>query len=86
MIFHTRSGSIYELDTSTKRARRLHGSSESVRLTEDWRAYEDAFVEVGKTAWINWTSETPALTELGGMPATVTSIVMKVEGGTNEQN
>lgn len=83
MTFYTASGSIYELNTTTKQARcvsRLNQRA-SVRLTPDWRTYEDVMVELGKPAVISWTSETPVLegSPEDALPTTMTSVVIKIE-------
>lgn len=83
MTFYTASGSIYELNPTTKQARCISRLNQraSVRLTEDWRAYDDAHVQLGVPAVICWTSETPLLegTEGAATPATTTSVVIKIE-------
>jgi hypothetical protein len=56
MKFRTRTGSVYELDEVNKLVRRLvdSGVGSTIRLDEEWRAYVDAIVVVGKSALIEW--------------------------------
>lgn len=82
MIFHTESGSTYELDTTNKLARARHAAnpSSSRRLTPDWRLYDRADVSLGNCALIVWTNATPPLTPgEAKIPATITSRVISIE-------
>lgn len=77
----TETGSVYEIDHENKRARRFSasGSGASVRATEEWRAFEHVNEpEIGGQLVIVWTDATPALTPLGGTPATITSPVTEI--------
>jgi hypothetical protein len=93
MIFHTFSGSIYEIDETNKQIRRLTGATNPTpRQGKDceWRKYDSLFpnpIEEAKSVMIIWTKETELLSETkaelesdGGfaIPMTTTSPVAKI--------
>lgn len=98
MKFTTVSGSVYEVNTETKKIRRLNGAEDPTpRMGKDgqWRSYQKLYPEVptvGKGVVIVWGEETEPLAEtkeqlesMGGgfvMPMTTTSIVMEVDNIT----
>lgn len=74
MLFWTQS-SVYEVDRSTRRIRRVQGDRPpTARTGLGWKAYREIQVEVGRSAVILW-----ALTPEGILQTTVTSVVMAVE-------
>jgi hypothetical protein len=74
MMFWTQS-SVYEVDQSTRRIRRVQGDrSPTARTGLGWRTYRELQVEVGRSAVILW-----ALTPEGILQTTVTSTVMALE-------
>lgn len=89
----TKSGSVYEVDTTKKQIRRLNGVGDpSPRMGKDgqWRPYREVYGgEVGKSLTIIWGMNTELLpgtrdeiaNEGGGfaIPTTVTSPVVSVE-------
>ena len=95
MKFTTQSGSVYEINTDSKKIRRLKGKEDPTpRQGKDgeWRPYVDTFpnpIQVGKGVVIAWGSDTPLLDETkamfgddaAGMPITTTSKVVLVEVG-----
>jgi hypothetical protein len=96
MKFTTKSGSVYEINTDSKKIRRLKGTEDPTpRQGKDgeWRPYADIFpnpIQVGKGVVIAWGSDTPLLDETkamfgddaAGMPITTTSKVIMVEVGS----
>ena len=60
MRFTTISGSVYEVDTETKKIRRLNGKKDpSPRQGKDgeWQEYlNELTVEVGEPVWIQWAA------------------------------
>jgi hypothetical protein len=94
MRFTTTSGSLYEVDTTAKKIRRLNGEKNPTpRMGKDgeWRHYAKLYPAkpaVGQTLVIVWGEDTPLLPEtveelaqVGGfgMPITHTSLVVKVD-------
>lgn len=95
MKFITESGSCYEVNTDSKKIRRLKGQADPTpRMGKDgeWRPYADMLpdpVKVGSNVLIIWGSdvelmpETKAAIEAGdigiAMSNTMTSCVVKVE-------
>ncbi len=66
MRFTTISGSVYEVDTESKKIRRLNGKADPTpRQGKDgeWQSYlNDLVVEKGAAVWIQWAAPKP-LTE-----------------------
>ena len=85
MKFTTISGSTYEVDTISKKIRRLAGTENPTsRQGKDgeWKSYEDISLQVGECAMIHWNPKTTPLLEgnvFGGSPATMTSEVVEIE-------
>jgi len=95
MKFTTASGSVYEVNTETKKIRRLNGVKDpQPRMGKDgeWRSYRKLYPEVptvGRGVVIVWGEETEPLAEtkeqlesMGGgfvMPMTTTSAVMEID-------
>lgn len=81
MIFHTETGSTYEIDPERRRARRLHGRGPSTPRTGpdgDWKSFAWATaVEVGAPVLVAWTWDERKRTG----KATRTSIVTRVAEG-----
>ena len=96
MKFTTQSGSVYEINTDSKKIRRLKGTEDPTpRQGKDgeWRSYADIFpnpIQVGRGVVIAWGDDTPLLDETkvmfgddaAGMPITTTSKVIMVEVGS----
>ena len=83
MKFRTYTGSVYEVDQQGKRIRRLTGKNEPTSRQgkdNEWRAYNDLILNVGRSAWIFWDPKTTPLLDgsLGGSPTTVTSEVIEI--------
>lgn len=90
MIFRTHTNSLYEIDFTGKRIRRLHGEkSPTVRMGQDgdWRPYESVHpdpIRVGEQVMIIWTPNVPLLEETVvepgevAMPTTITSSVKEI--------
>lgn len=84
MKFVTATGSIYEVNTDSKKIRRLSGVKDpQPRQGNDgeWKPYLDLMLNLGSPAYIFWDSKTTPLLEGSsfGSPATVTSIVKEIE-------
>jgi hypothetical protein len=81
MIFTTRSGSVYDVDTDTKQIRRLSGlHAPQARQGKDgeWRPYEAiSKIEVGYHVCIAWPEGTPLHegSPPWATPSTITSVV-----------
>ncbi len=82
MIFTTETGSVYEVDETNRRIRRLTGAGKPTeRVGDGWREYASIGVTVGEESMIIWPEGTPLLPgSLGGLPVTITSRVVGVEG------
>ena len=78
-IYHTESGSRYEVDVENSRARKVVGDP-TRRATPAWRKIEGHIVVNGRLL-LNWDSDTPLLDGSPdyARPATITSLVVKVE-------
>ena len=72
MVFHTKSGSIYEVDETNMRARKIAGKDE---IDKDWKQYIEMLPSVptvGKSLYIFWEPE--------GSPCTITSRIVSIVG------
>jgi hypothetical protein len=82
--FKTVSGSLYEINTDSKKIRRVSGTTETVRATNNWKEYDSLIPDtpiVGKQLYIWWnTKNTPLLagSKEGSVPVTITSIVSEI--------
>jgi len=69
MKFHTQSGSVYEINTDSKKIRRLNGKADPTpRQGKDgeWRTYASLYPEipkVGEQLLITWAEEMPPTLE-----------------------
>ena len=95
MKFQTLSGSVYEINTDSKKIRRVSGNKQATNRQGqdgDWREYQSIQpdpIEVGKELLIVWMPDTPLLEETKEamkamhkpwvLPCTMTSTVMNVE-------
>lgn len=81
MKFTTETGSVYEVDETNRRIRRLSGERQPTqRVGDGWQEYASLGLAVGNEAIILWPETTPLLPgSLGGMPCTFTSRVVGVE-------
>lgn len=98
MRFTTQSGSVYEVDVTNKKIRRLSGTTDPTpRQGEDgeWKSYEDfgslteilignkGKLTIGESAVIVWVqSEHAPLSNDGGVKTTFTSPVMEIDEGS----
>lgn len=85
MKFKTETGSEYEVNTDSKKIRRMTGVKEATaRQGKDgeWKGYVDLVLSVGTSAMIYWDASTHALlpSSFGGeLPTTITSKVISIE-------
>ena len=86
MIIYTESRSIYQVDTTQKRLRRLQGAiNPTPRIGKDgeWKSYSSLYpdpIVIGKSMIIIWGSDVPYLDpEEPGAKTTQTSFVVKIE-------
>ncbi len=93
MKFTTASGSVYEVNTDSKKIRRLNGVKDPTPRTGkdgEWRSYEDLVCKKGSSAIIFWGQETALLAETEQIlkeadsamvvaPTTMTSTVVDIE-------
>jgi hypothetical protein len=81
--FTTVSGSLYEVDATNKRIRRLSGNKPPTeRQGNDWKQYDSiSAIEVGQPVLIIWNEGTPLLPDSpeGALPTTMTSFVQSIE-------
>lgn len=82
MKVHTESGSTYEINTDSKKIRRLHGSGK-MRVGPDWRPYRElvAAPKVGQRLIILWPKAVPLFEDspADAVPSTITSKVERIE-------
>lgn len=83
MKFKTVSGSIYEVDSESKKIRRLYGTEDPTTRQGkdgDFRPYIRLDLEVGECACIFWDPKTTPLLDGNsiGAPATITSQVLEI--------
>jgi hypothetical protein len=82
MKFKTQSGSLYEINTDSKNIRRVVGTTETVRATNEWRKYSKLLPDVptiGNPLYIFWGNDTPLLEgSLGNIPITITSVITEI--------
>lgn len=75
MFITTQSGSIYEIDTTLNRSRRLIGNGPPTeRVGETWREYARLELEVGQSMVIVWEFDN----ENAIAKCTLTSIVLRI--------
>ena len=94
MRFITASGSVYEVNTDSKKIRRLNGQEDPTPRTGkdgQWRGYKEIIpdpIKIGSGVAILWDADTALLAESqeylkekGGfaLPTTVTSAVVEVQ-------
>jgi hypothetical protein len=86
MLFHTESGSIYEVNADKKSIRRLSnaaGNQATERQTNGWRTYEDISpIKIGNQVLIVWPKQTTPLfpgSPDSAVPSTLTSHITKIE-------
>jgi hypothetical protein len=94
MKFITRTGSVYQIDTTNKKIRRLEGKANPTPqqgTDGEWKSYErisclsdlltegEGKIEVGEGVLIVWVqSEHAPLSEFGGTKTTLTSDVVEI--------
>lgn len=83
MVFHTASGSSYEVNTALKKIRRLNaGVSQTARYQVVDGAFRDynflSPITVGASAIIILTENVKEATSKGSTPGTITSVVVRV--------
>lgn len=85
MKFITETGSMYEVNHTTKQIRRLTGNNDPTsRQGHDgeWKSFYHVDVKVHKPAIIFWNSDTPLLqsntANTLAVPATMTSLVIQI--------
>jgi len=88
MIFHTETGSIYEIDQANKQVRRLTGKNDPTprqNKDEQWRKFSaHSPVIKGENVVFFWGDETNLLPETkaaglnSAIPATITSLVVEI--------
>jgi hypothetical protein len=88
MFFMTVSGSTYEVDSESKRIRRVKGVTTTTRRvgSGEWRDYDKIDgPEVGRPVIIFWTASIDPPPAEGTIPTTMTSLVTQVleDNGTD---
>ncbi len=83
MIFHTLSGSTYEVDHDNKRCRRVTGRANPdiprVGADGEWRPYEDISpIILGRPVLIEWLMDCDPPPAEGMRPGTQTSPVIRL--------
>lgn len=84
MQFKTISGSLYEINTDSKQIRRVVGTTNTVRATNEWKKYDEIIPNPpteGEQLHIFWDAkDTPLLegSDTGSIPITITSIIVEI--------
>ena len=84
--FTTETGSIYEVDETNKKIRRLSGNKDATgrQGDGDWKSYQGLVLKLNESALIFWTDEVKPFIN-GAIPATETSYVVSITESDSEQ-
>ena len=84
--FTTETGSIYEVDETNKKIRRLSGNKDATgrQGDGDWKSYQGLVLKLNESALIFWTDEVKPFIK-GAIPATETSYVVSITESDSEQ-
>lgn len=88
MFFQTESNSVYEVNTDSKKIRRVNGIKDPtprIGKAGEWKSYQDIFPNpptIGSQVMIVWGAETemlPGTMPGTAIPTTITSFVVSVK-------